>query len=224
EALASILEDMLAGGGRELRLSSKPSVVLMVGVNGAGKTTTLGKLACMLEAQGRRTLLCAGDTFRAAAAEQLSIWAERAGAHIVKQHEGADAAAVVFDAVSAAKARGVDVVLCDTAGRLHTKQNLMNELEKISRVLDRELPGHDRETLLALDATTGQNGLEQARRFTESAKLTGVALTKLDGTAKGGVVIAVAGALGVPVKLIGVGEKAEDLMPFDPEAFVRAIV
>ena len=224
ETLISILIEVMSRGERGLRLNSKPSVILMVGVNGVGKTTTLGKIACMLEESGKRTLFCAGDTFRAAAAEQLTIWAGRAGAQIVKQHEGADAAAVVFDAVSAAKARGVDVVLCDTAGRLHNKQNLMNELEKISRVLDRELPGHDRETLLVLDATTGQNGLEQARKFTESAKLTGVALTKLDGTAKGGVAIAVAGTLGVPVKLAGVGEKAGDLMPFDPEAFVRAII
>ena len=223
-ALKDIIIGILGNGDRALKLDTKPSVVLMIGVNGVGKTTTLGKLSLLLKKQGKQGLLCAGDTFRAAAAEQLTIWAERAQAQIVKQNEGADAAAVVFDAAAAAKARGVDVIMCDTAGRLQNKQNLMNELNKISRVLDRELPGADRETLLVLDAVTGQNGLEQAKKFMESAPLTGVVLTKLDGTAKGGIVVAVADTLGVPVKFIGVGEKAEDLKPFDPRAFVDDIL
>ncbi|MCL1820526.1 MAG: signal recognition particle-docking protein FtsY [Oscillospiraceae bacterium] len=224
EALKGIIIEILERGDKTLKLESKPSVALIVGVNGVGKTTTLGKLALRLRNQGKQVLLCAGDTFRAAAAEQLTIWAERAQTQIIKQGEGADAAAVVFDAVSAAKARGTDVLLCDTAGRLHNKTNLLNELSKISRVLDRELPGHDRETLLVIDATTGQNGLEQAKKFCETVELTGVALTKLDGTAKGGIVIAVADTLGVPVKFIGVGEKVEDLKPFDPKAFVEEIL
>ncbi|MCL2080497.1 MAG: signal recognition particle-docking protein FtsY [Oscillospiraceae bacterium] len=223
-ALKDIIVEILERGDRALKLDSKPSVVLIAGVNGVGKTTTLGKLALRLKNQGKEVLLCAGDTFRAAAAEQLSIWAERARAGIIKQNEGADAAAVVFDAIGAAKARGVDVLLCDTAGRLHNKQNLLNELAKISRIIDRELPGHDRETLLVIDAATGQNGLEQAKKFCEAALLTGVVLTKLDGTAKGGIVVAVADTLGVPVKFIGVGEKAEDLKPFDPRAFVEDII
>jgi len=223
-ALKGIITEILERGDRALKLDSKPSIILMVGVNGVGKTTTLGKLSLMLKNQGKQVLLCAGDTFRAAAAEQLTIWAERAQAQIIKQGEGADAAAVVFDAISAAKARGTDVLLCDTAGRLHNKQNLLNELSKISRIIDRELPGHDRETLLVIDATTGQNGLEQARKFCEAALLTGVVLTKLDGTAKGGIVVAVADTLGVPVKYIGVGEKVEDLKPFDPRAFVDEIL
>lgn len=224
EALKEIIIEILDRGDRTLKIGTKPSVLLMVGVNGVGKTTTLGKLSLMLKNQGKQVLLCAGDTFRAAAAEQLSIWAERAQAQIIKQGEGADAAAVVFDAANAAKARGVDVLLCDTAGRLHNKQNLLNELSKISRVLDRELPNCDRETLLVLDATTGQNGLEQAKKFCETAQLTGVVLSKLDGTAKGGIVVAVADTLGVPVKFIGVGERVEDLKPFDPRAFVDEIL
>ncbi len=222
--LKEILIGIMSQGAKQLHLETRPSVLLMIGVNGVGKTTTLGKLACLLRSEGKQVLLCAGDTFRAAAAEQLTIWAERAQVQIIKQHEGADAAAVVFDAVAAARARGVDVVLCDTAGRLHNKQNLMNELAKISRILDKELPNCARETLLALDATTGQNGLEQARQFAAAASLTGVVLTKLDGTAKGGIAVAVADTLGVPVKFIGVGEKQEDLMPFDARAFVDAIL
>lgn len=224
EALKEIIIEILDRGDRTLKISTKPSVLLMVGVNGVGKTTTIGKLSLMLKNQGKQVLLCAGDTFRAAAAEQLAIWADRAQAQIIKQGESADAAAVVFDAANAAKARGIDVLLCDTAGRLHNKQNLLNELSKISRVLDRELPNCDRETLLVLDATTGQNGLEQAKKFCETAQLTGVVLSKLDGTAKGGIVVAVADTLGVPVKFIGVGERVEDLKPFDPRAFVDEIL
>ena len=214
----------LMGEESPLDLSTKPSVVLVIGVNGVGKTTTIGKLAAALKAQGKKVLLCAGDTFRAAAADQLTIWSQRAGVEIVKQHEGADPAAVVFDAVSAARARGTDVILVDTAGRLHNKQNLMNELNKISRVIDRELPECDRETLLVLDATTGQNGLIQAKQFRESAGVTGIVLTKLDGTAKGGITVAIADALQIPVKYVGLGEGIEDLRPFDAEAFTQALV
>jgi len=224
EVLKAILVELLEVDGRDLDLEKTPAVCLFIGVNGVGKTTTIGKLAARLKAEGKRVLLCAGDTFRAAAADQLTIWSERAGVEIVKQHEGADPAAVVFDAMSAAKARQVDAVLVDTAGRLHNKQNLMNELGKISRVIDRELPETSRETLLVLDATTGQNGLIQAKQFKESAGLTGVVLTKLDGTAKGGIVIAIAKALGVPVKFIGVGEGVDDLMPFDAAGFVEALL
>jgi len=224
EVLKSILVEMLSVGEPELQISETPAVCLFIGVNGVGKTTTIGKTAAWLKGQGKRVLLCAGDTFRAAAADQLTIWAERAGVEIVKQHEGADPAAVVFDALSAARARRVDAVLVDTAGRLHNKQNLMNELSKISRVIDRECPGASRETLLVLDATTGQNGLIQARQFKESAGLTGVVLTKLDGTAKGGIVIAIAKELGVPVKFVGVGEGVDDLMPFEAERFVEALI
>ncbi len=224
EALKAILVEILTVGGGELDLSASPAVYLFIGVNGVGKTTTIGKVAAQLKGEGRRVLLCAGDTFRAAAADQLSIWAQRSGVEIVRQNEGADPAAVVFDACTAAKARKADVVLVDTAGRLHNKQNLMNELNKISRVIDRELPGGSRETLLVLDATTGQNGLIQARQFKESAGLTGVVLTKLDGTAKGGIVVAIAKELGVPVKFIGVGEGIDDLMPFEPERFVEALL
>ncbi len=224
EALRAILSEMLAVGEPELKLERKPAVCLFIGVNGVGKTTTIGKLAARLKREDRRVLLAAGDTFRAAASDQLTIWSERAGVDIVRQSEGADPAAVVFDALSAAKARKADVVLVDTAGRLHNKQNLMNELNKISRVIDREVPGASRETLLVLDATTGQNGLIQARQFQESAGLTGVVLTKLDGTAKGGIVVAIARELGVPVKFIGVGESVEDLMPFEPEKFVEALI
>ncbi len=224
DALRRILTEMLSVGDTALRLGTKPSVILVIGVNGVGKTTTIGKLAAQLKSQGKKVLLCAADTFRAAAADQLEIWANRAGVDLVRQHEGADPAAVVFDGLSAARARGADVVLCDTAGRLHNKQNLMNELAKISRIIDRELPGADRETLLVMDATTGQNGLQQAQQFQAAAGISGMVLTKLDGTAKGGVVIAVAHATGIPVKYIGVGEQMDDLMPFDPDAFVRAII
>ena len=224
DCLRRVLREMLEVGGQDLRLNTRPSVVLFIGVNGVGKTTTIGKLAAALKAQGKKVLLCAGDTFRAAAADQLTIWSQRAGVEIVKQHEGADPAAVVFDAVSAARARGTDVILVDTAGRLHNKQNLMNELNKISRVIDRELPECDRETLLVLDATTGQNGLIQAKQFRESAGVTGIVLTKLDGTAKGGITVAIAAALQIPVKYVGLGEGIEDLRPFDAEAFVQALV
>ncbi|MCI8651253.1 MAG: signal recognition particle-docking protein FtsY [Oscillospiraceae bacterium] len=224
EAMKDILTGLLSVGEGNLDLERRPTVCLFIGVNGVGKTTTIGKLAARLKGEGLRVLMAAGDTFRAAAADQLTIWSERAGVDIVRQHEGADPAAVVFDALSAAKARNTDVVLVDTAGRLHNKQNLMNELNKISRVIDRELPEASRETLLVLDATTGQNGLIQARQFKESAGLTGVVLTKLDGTAKGGIVIAIAKELGVPVKFIGVGEGVDDLMPFEPESFVEALL
>ena len=223
-ALKDILVEMLDVGDTALHIETKPSVILVIGVNGVGKTTTIGKLAHRLRGEGKRVLLCAGDTFRAAAADQLEIWAGRAGVDIVRQHEGADPAAVVFDAISAAKARGTDVILCDTAGRLHNKANLMNELGKISRVIDRELPGADKEVLLVLDGTTGQNGLMQAQQFKQIAGVTAIALTKLDGTAKGGIVIAVADTLQIPVKLIGVGEQMDDLMPFDARAFVDALL
>ncbi|MEI3059839.1 MAG: signal recognition particle-docking protein FtsY [Oscillospiraceae bacterium] len=223
-ALKDILVEMLDVGDTRLRLDTQPSVVLVIGVNGVGKTTTIGKLAKQLGDQGKRVLMCAGDTFRAAAADQLEIWAGRTGADIVRQHEGADPAAVVYDGIQAAKARHANVILCDTAGRLHNKANLMNELSKISRIIDRELPEADKEVLLVLDATTGQNGLLQAKQFKEIAGVTAMALTKLDGTAKGGIVIAVADALQIPVKYIGVGEKAEDLMPFDARDFVDALL
>ena len=222
--LREILADMLNVGSPALRPDTKPSVVLVIGVNGVGKTTTIGKIANQLRTEGKKVLLCAADTFRAAAADQLEIWAERAHADIIRQDEGADPAAVVFDAIAAAKARGADVILCDTAGRLHNKQNLMNELGKISRILSRELPEASKEVLLVLDGTTGQNGLIQAKQFQEIAGVTGIALTKLDGTAKGGIVVAVADALQIPVKYIGVGEKMDDLMPFDAESFVRALI
>ena len=222
--LRAILTEMLQVGDPALKLDTTPSVALFIGVNGVGKTTTIGKLAARLKGEGRRVLMAAGDTFRAAAADQLEIWSQRAGVELVRQHEGADPAAVVFDALTAAKARNADAVLVDTAGRLHNKQNLMNELNKISRVIDRELPGCDRETLLVLDATTGQNGLIQARQFKEAAGITGIVLTKLDGSAKGGIVIAIAQELQVPVKFIGVGEGADDLMPFEAEKFVEALI
>ena len=224
EELKLILADMLAGGEPRLQLNTKPSVVLVIGVNGVGKTTTIGKIATRLVNEGKKVLLVAGDTFRAAAADQLQVWAERSGASIVRQHEGADPASVVFDGIQSAKSKGVDVILIDTAGRLHNKQNLMNELNKISRIVDRELPGCSRETLLVLDGTTGQNGLIQAKTFKEIAGVTAIALTKLDGTAKGGIVIAVANELQIPVKFIGVGEKAEDLMPFEAAPFVDALL
>ena len=207
-----------------MELDGKPAVILVIGVNGVGKTTSIGKLAKQLKDQGKKVLLCAGDTFRAAAADQLEIWAGRAGVDIVRQHEGADPGAVLFDALQAAKARSVDVVLCDTAGRLHNKQNLMNELAKLRKIIDRECPNSNCETLLVLDATTGQNGLIQARTFKETAGLTGIILTKLDGTAKGGIVVSVQKELGVPVKLVGLGEGPDDLAPFDPEGFVDGIL
>ncbi len=223
-SLKQILVMMLNVGDSSLKMDTKPSVILMIGVNGVGKTTTIGKLANQLTNDGKRVLLCAADTFRAAAADQLEIWADRANVDIVRQNEGSDPASVVFDAITSARANKSDVVLCDTAGRLHNKQNLMNELNKISRIIDRELPGCDRETLLVLDATTGQNGLTQAKQFKEAAGVTGLVLTKLDGTAKGGIVVAVANELQIPVKYIGVGEQIDDLMPFDAHDFVEALL
>ena len=221
--LVEILSKLLKVGDPELKFTTRPSVILMVGVNGVGKTTTIGKLAHQLRNEGKSVLLCAGDTFRAAAAEQLAIWAERSGAEIVRHEEGSDPAAVVYDGLCAAKARGSDVVIIDTAGRLHNKQNLMNELNKIRRIIDRELPEADVETLMVLDATTGQNGLIQAKQFLETSGLTGIVLTKLDGTAKGGIVFAIASELGLPVKYVGVGEGMDDLIPFDPTTFVEAL-
>ena len=223
EGLIQILSGILNVGSPELKLDTKPSVILMVGVNGVGKTTTIGKLAHRLKDEGKSVMLCAGDTFRAAAAEQLGIWAERAGTDFVRHEEGSDPAAVVYDAICAAKARGTDVVLIDTAGRLHNKQNLMNELNKIRRIIDRELPDADVETLMVLDATTGQNGLIQAKQFLETAGLTGIVLTKLDGTAKGGIVFAIANECQLPVKFVGVGEKIDDVIPFDGKSFVEAL-
>ena len=222
--MVQVVAEALEVGDQSLNLSTKPSVLLFIGVNGVGKTTTIGKIGAQLKGEGKKVIFCAADTFRAAAAEQLTIWADRAGVDIIKQHEGADPAAVVFDATSAAKARHSDVVLVDTAGRLHNKQNLMNELNKISRVIDRELPGCARETLLVLDATTGQNGLIQAKQFKEAAGITGIVLTKLDGTAKGGIAIAIAKELGVPVKYAGVGEGIDDLKPFDAADFAQALI
>ncbi len=224
DALRQILIAMLQVGDTSLDLSTKPSVVMMIGVNGVGKTTTIGKLGYRLRSEGKKVLFCASDTFRAAAADQLEIWSERAGVDIVRQTEGSDPGAVLFDAMQAAKARGTDVVLVDTAGRLHNKQNLMNELSKLRKIVDREAPDSAKETLLILDATTGQNGLIQAKLFKESAGLTGIVLTKLDGTAKGGIVVAIAKELQVPVKYIGVGEGMEDIKPFDAEAYVRDLV
>jgi len=223
-ALKDILVEMLNVGDTALKLDTQPSVILVIGVNGVGKTTTIGKIANQLGEQGKKVMLVAGDTFRAAAADQLEIWADRSGADIVRQHEGADPASVVFDGIQAAKARKSDVILIDTAGRLHNKQNLMNELNKISRIVERELPDASREVLLVLDGTTGQNGLIQAKQFKEIAGVTAIALTKLDGTAQGGIVIAVADALQIPVKFIGVGEKADDLMPFAAQDFVDALL
>ena len=223
-ALKEILVDMLNVGDTALNLSTNPSVILVIGVNGVGKTTTIGKIATQLTREGKNVLLVAGDTFRAAAADQLEIWAERSGADIVRQQEGADPASVVFNGIQSAKAKGSDVIIIDTAGRLHNKTNLMNELNKISRIVERELPDAAREVLLVLDGTTGQNGLIQAKQFKEIAGVTSVALTKLDGTAKGGIVIAVADALQLPVKFVGVGEKADDLMPFVARDFVDALL
>ena len=224
DALKTILAEMLQTGDPGLNISTSPSIVLVIGVNGVGKTTSIGKIASRLKEDGKKVLLCAADTFRAAAADQLEIWSQRAGVDIVRQDEGADPASVVYDAISAAKARKSDVILCDTAGRLHNKANLMNELGKIARIIDRELPGADKEVLLVVDGTTGQNGLIQAKQFQQVAGVTGMVLTKLDGTAKGGVVIAVAKELGIPVKYIGVGEGIDDLLPFVPEHFVEALL
>ena len=223
EVLREILTDMLNVGSSELDLSTHPSVILVIGVNGVGKTTTIGKIAKQQVQQGKRVLLVAADTFRAAAADQLEIWADRSGASIVRQHEGADLASVVYDGIQSAKAKDTDVIIIDTAGRLHNKVNLMNELNKISRIVERELPHASREVLLVLDGTTGQNGLIQAKQFKEIAGVTAMAVTKLDGTAKGGIVIAVADALQIPVKFIGVGEQEDDLMPFVAQDFVKAL-
>ena len=224
QCMRDILAEYLTTGDLSVDMVNTPAVVLFIGVNGVGKTTSIGKLAARWKREGKKVLLCAGDTFRAAAAEQLTIWADRAGVDIVKQHEGADPAAVVYDALSAAKARRTDVVLVDTAGRLQNKANLMNELNKISRVIDRECPDSSRETLLVLDATTGQNGLIQAKEFSKTAGVSGIVLTKLDGTAKGGIVIAIAKELGVPVKFAGVGEGVDDLQPFDAAEFTQALL
>lgn len=226
EAIYGMLRETVAEmlrGGEELQISTKPSVILVIGVNGVGKTTTIGKIASRLKGEGKKVVLGAADTFRAAAVEQLEVWAQRSGAELVKQPEGSDPASVVYDAVAAAKARGADVVICDTAGRLHNKKNLMDELSKIGRVIDRELPDADKEVLLVLDATTGQNAVNQAREFQSAAGITGIVLTKLDGTARGGVVLAIRENLGIPVKFIGVGEKVDDLQPFDADEFAEAL-
>ncbi len=220
--LEDIISEMLSGG-EELNISTKPSIILVIGVNGVGKTTTIGKLANQLRNNGKKVLLAAADTFRAAAIDQLQIWAERSGCDIVKQNEGSDPAAVVFDAISAAKSRNADVIICDTAGRLHNKKHLMDELAKINRVIDRELPDADKEALLVLDATTGQNAVNQAEQFKLATGITGIVLTKLDGTAKGGVVLAIKQGLDVPVKFIGVGEQIDDLQPFDAKSFAKAL-
>ena len=221
-ALREILSDMI-GEGEPLRLGTKPSVLLIIGVNGVGKTTSIGKIAAQLKADGKKVVVAAADTFRAAAIDQLAVWCDRAGVDLIKQSEGSDPAAVVYDAVSAAKGRNADVLIVDTAGRLHNKKNLMDELAKIDRVLSRELPGADRETLLVLDATTGQNAIMQAKEFKHAANITGLILTKLDGTAKGGCVFSIKGELDVPVKYIGVGEKIDDMQPFNAQDFVRAM-
>lgn len=221
-----LLEDITAemlSGGEELVLNTKPSIILVIGVNGVGKTTTIGKLANSFVKDGKKVILAAADTFRAAAIEQLEIWAERSGASIIKQKEGSDPAAVVFDAIAAAKARDADIIICDTAGRLHNKKHLMDELSKISRVIDRELPDADKEFLLVLDATTGQNAVVQANEFRNATGITGIVLTKLDGTAKGGVVLAIKDGLGIPVKYVGVGEQIDDLQPFKPQDFAEAL-
>lgn len=220
--LEEIVADMLEGG-QELNINTQPSIILVIGVNGVGKTTTIGKLANNLRRDGKKVLLSAADTFRAAAIEQLEVWAERSGCDIVKQKEGSDPAAVVFDSIQAAKARNADVIICDTAGRLHNKKHLMDELSKIGRIIDRELPDADKEVLLVLDATTGQNAVNQTKEFKNAAGITGIVLTKLDGTAKGGVVLAIKEELDVPVKYIGVGEQIDDLQEFDPQAFAKAL-
>jgi len=220
--LAEVISEMLKGG-QELKIDTKPSVILVIGVNGVGKTTTIGKMAANFVRQGKKVTLAAADTFRAAAIDQLQIWADRAGADIVKQGEGADPAAVVFDSISSAKAKGSDIIIVDTAGRLHNKKNLMAELEKINRIINRELPDSDKEVLLVLDATTGQNAVNQTKEFRNAAGITGIVLTKLDGTAKGGVILAIKEELNVPVKYIGVGEQIDDLQPFEPDEFARAL-
>ena len=220
--LEEVVSDMLKGG-QELNLNTKPSVILVIGVNGVGKTTTIGKMANRFKNEGKKVLLAAADTFRAAAIDQLDIWAERSGCEIIKQNEGSDPAAVVFDAISAAKARGADVIIADTAGRLHNKRHLMDELAKINRIIDGELPDADKEILLVLDATTGQNAVSQVEHFKEATGITGIVLTKLDGTAKGGIVLAIKNSLDVPVKFIGVGEQIDDLQPFDPDDFSKAL-
>ena len=224
KGLKKLLKETLNVGSPALNLSTKPSVILVIGVNGVGKTTTIGKIANQLTNQGKKVTLVAGDTFRAAAADQLEIWAQRSGSAIVRQNEGADPASVVFDGIQSAKAKGSDVIIIDTAGRLHNKTNLMNELNKISRIVNRELPDAAKEVLLVLDGTTGQNGLIQAKTFKEIAGVTAIAITKLDGTAKGGIVIGVADALKVPVKFVGVGEQVDDLMPFNANEFVDALI
>lgn len=222
--LREILKEILKDSGGSLRLTTRPSIILVIGVNGVGKTTTIGKIAGNLTAEGKSVLLAAGDTFRAAAAEQLTIWSQRAGATIISRGEGADPASVIFDAIQAGKARGTDVIICDTAGRLHNKSNLMNELAKIDRIINRELPDADKEVLLVIDATTGQNGLMQANEFRNVAGVTGLVLTKLDGTAKGGIAVAIAASCGLPIRYVGVGEQMDDLMPFQAEQFVDALI
>ena len=222
EMLAEVIAEMLRGG-QELNLESKPAIIMVIGVNGAGKTTTIGKLAKRFEDEGKKVVVAAADTFRAAAIEQLEVWAKRSGAEIIKHSEGSDPAAVVFDAIAAGKARHADIIICDTAGRLHNKKGLMDELAKIGRVIEREAAGSSVETLLVLDATTGQNALNQAREFGASCGITGIVLTKLDGTARGGVVVGIRQELGIPIKFIGVGEQADDLQPFDPDAFAKAL-
>lgn len=217
------ITEILSSGDTGLKLDTKPSVIVMVGVNGVGKTTSIGKICNMLKNQGKKILVAAGDTFRAAAIDQLEIWAKRAGVDIVKHTEGSDPSAVVYDAIQAAKAREFDVVVCDTAGRLHTKKNLMEELKKIFRIINRELPGADIETLLVLDATTGQNAVSQAKTFAEVTGVTGLVLTKLDGTAKGGIIVSIKSELDIPVKFVGVGEKIDDLQPFDAKSFAEAL-
>lgn len=222
EMLAEVIAEMLRGG-QELNLESKPAIIMVIGVNGAGKTTTIGKLAKRFEDEGKKVVVAAADTFRAAAIEQLEVWAQRSGAEIIEHSEGSDPAAVVFDAIAAGKARHADIIICDTAGRLHNKKGLMDELAKIGRVIEREAAGSSVETLLVLDATTGQNALNQAREFGAACGITGIVLTKLDGTARGGVVIGIKQELGIPIKFIGVGEQADDLQPFDPDAFAKAL-
>lgn len=224
--IKGMLKDIIVGmlkGDETLNISTKPSIILVIGVNGVGKTTTIGKLAALLKMDGKKVLLGAADTFRAAAIDQLEIWSERAGVELVKHSEGSDPAAVVFDAIAAGKARGSDVIICDTAGRLHNKKNLMEELAKINRIIERETVGCDVEVLLVLDATTGQNAVNQAREFKEAAGITGIVLTKLDGTARGGIIIAIKDELGLPVKFVGVGEKIDDLQPFSAEDFTNAL-